>query len=288
MRFQLYSDVQEFYRDTYAVLLRQEAQNMILLGNLIIGNEGKDKTGWRDPVNWLMAAVSDERGIQLTALMTPPYNLTLYATENRISEEAIHCLVDGLKGHDIPGVTTEKTLAEAFSKAYTANKGLSCKTIMNQRIYELKAVSPEVRQFGSVRLLEERDMHFFPFWMEAFESAGTYGKADMLIPQNMEYYRYRLSTGKLYVLEVDGVPVSMAGFTREMESSIGVAFVYTPPYYRGRGYATSCVAQISRIALERGFQRCVLYTDLLNPTSNSIYQKIGYVPVCDSLMLSFQ
>jgi len=67
-----------------------------------------------------------------------------------------------------------------------------------------------------------------------------------------------------------------------------VAFVYTPPYYREKGYATSCVAQISQIALEKGFTKCVLYTDLANPISNSIYQKIGYVPVCDSLMLKFE
>ena len=44
---------------------------MILLGNLIIGVEGKDKTDWRDPINWLMATVSDEGKILLTALMTP-------------------------------------------------------------------------------------------------------------------------------------------------------------------------------------------------------------------------
>ena len=80
----------------------------------------------------------------------------------------------------------------------------------------------------------------------------------------------------------------MAGYTREMQTAIGVAFVYTPPYYRGKGYASSCVAQISQIALDKGFTKCVLYTDLLNPISNSIYKKIGYRPVCDSLMLEFK
>lgn len=73
-----------------------------------------------------------------------------------------------------------------------------------------------------------------------------------------------------------------------MQTAIGVAFVYTPPYFLGNGYATSCVAQISQMALDNGYTRCVLYTDLLNPTSNSIYKKIGYKPVCDSLMLKFE
>lgn len=56
---------------------------------------------------------------------------------------------------------------------------------------------------------------------------------------------------------------------------------------RNKGYASSCVAQVSQIALNKGFTKCVLYTDLLNPTSNSIYQKIGYTAICDSLMLKF-
>lgn len=288
MQFKLYTDVHEFYNDTYDVLMRHEAQNIIPLGNIIIGHEGKDKTDWRDPANWLMATVSDANGIQLTALMTPPHNITLYATDNVINHKAINCLIDGIKDYDIPGVITEKNLAEYFAKEYTARKGLTYKITMNQRIYELKAVNPDIKQFGTLRLLEEKDMYFFPYWLEAFNAASTYGKTEMSIPQDEKLYRYRLSTKKIYVLEVNGIPVSMAGYTRELQTAIGVSFVYTPPYYRGKGYASSCVAQLSQMALDKGFTKCVLYTDLLNPTSNSIYQKIGYTPVCDSLMLKFE
>lgn len=288
MQFKLYTDVHEFYNDTYDVLMRHEGQNMIPLGNIIIGHEGKDKTDWRDPVNWLMATISDANGIQLTALMTPPHNITLYATDNIIDPKAINCLIDELKDHDVPGVTTEKTLAEYFAKEYTARKGLPFTTTMSQRIYELRAVNPDIKQFGVLRLLDEKDMFFFPYWAEAFYAANSYGKTEMSIPQDEKLYRYRLSTKKLYVLEVNGVPVSMAGYTRELQTAIGIAFVYTPPYYRGNGYASSCVAQISQMALDKGFTKCVLYTDLLNPASNSIYQKIGYTAICDSLMVKFE
>lgn len=288
MQFKLYTDVHEFYKDTYDVLMRDEAQNMILLGNIIIGNEGKDKTDWRNPANWLMATVSDTNGICLTALMTPPHNITLYSTDNIINHQAIKCLVDGLRRYEIPGVTTEKELANLFAKEYTVQKGLSCKTTMSQRIYELTAVNPDIPQVGVVRLLEEKDMYFFPYWLEAFNAAGIYGNTIMSIPQDISMYHYRVSAKKLFVLEIDGVPVSMAGFTKEMQTAIGVAFVYTPPYYRGKGYASSCVAQISQMALDKGFTKCVLYTDLLNPISNSIYQKIGYQAICDSLMLKFE
>jgi len=79
----------------------------------------------------------------------------------------------------------------------------------------------------------------------------------------------------------------MAGITREMQTVSGIAHVYTPPYFRGRGYASSCVAQLSQLILDKGFAKCVLYTDLANPTSNSIYMKMGYRAICDSLMLKF-
>jgi predicted GNAT family acetyltransferase len=288
MKFRLYTDVHEFYNDTFEVLMHHEAQNMILLGNIIIGHEGKDKTGWRDPVNWLMATVSDACGIHLTALMTPPYNITLYATGNIINPEAVNCLTDGLKGHNIPGVMTEKNLAEYFAKEYTARTGLTYKTTMDQRIYELTAVNPDIKRIGTVRLLDEKDMCFFPYWYEAFNAANVYGSTEMAIPQDGELYRHRILSKNVYILEDNGIPVSMAEFTREMQTAVGVALVYTPPYYRGRGYASSCVAQISQIALDKGYTRCVLYTDLLNPTSNSIYQKIGYTAICDSLMLKFE
>lgn len=289
MQFKLYTDVHAFYKDTYEVLMRHEAQNMIPLGNIIMGHEGKDKTDWRDPAHWLMATVSDARGIQLTAIMTPPHNITLYATDNIINPEAVDCLIDGLKDRDIPGVITEKTLAEHFAEAYTMHKGLTFQTTMNQRIYELTAVNPDIQKVGTVRLLNEQDMPFFPYWAEAFNAAGSYGKTEMSIPlENADPYLYRIASKKLYILEDNGKPVAMAGFTRVMQTAIGVAFVYTPPYERGKGYATSMVAQISQLALDKGFTKCVLYTDLANPTSNSIYQKIGYTPVCDSLQVRFE
>lgn len=123
MRFKLYKDVRAFYRDTFAVLLHHEAQNLIPLGNLIIGVEGKDKTGWRDPASWFMATVSDGAGIRLTAVMTPPHNLTLYATDNRYDGETTACLIGGILKADVavPGVMTESALAEVFARAYTAD-----------------------------------------------------------------------------------------------------------------------------------------------------------------------
>ena len=73
----------------------------------------------------------------------------------------------------------------------------------------------------------------------------------------------------------------MALQTRPTQHGIGVGGVYTPPELRRRGYASSCVAALSQRLLDAGFEYCTLYTDLSNPTSNDIYQQIGYRPVGD-------
>jgi predicted GNAT family acetyltransferase len=288
MQFKHYSDINTFYKDTYDVLMRHEAQNRIPLGNIIIGTAGTDKTGWRDPVNWFMATASDETGIRMTAIMTPPHNITLYATDNVIDDAALACLVDGIikTGLSIVGVTSEKSLAGRFTEMYTAAKDMNFTISMNQRIFELTGVNPEIPSVGCLRLARESDMAFLPYWVEGFinDCFGT----PITVQNDAEHYRYHISANRLYILEDGETPVSMAKISREMQNVCGIALVYTPPYLRGKGYATSCVAAVCRSALERGFSKCVLYTDLANPTSNSIYQKIGYTPICDSLEIKFE
>ncbi|MCL2058322.1 MAG: GNAT family N-acetyltransferase [Oscillospiraceae bacterium] len=284
-----YNDVRAFYNDVFDVLMRHEAQNLIPLGNAIIGYEGKDKTGWRDPANWFMATVSDDAGVLLTALMTPPHNLTLYETNNQHDSAVIDCLIEGLSDFKaditVNGVMSENTLAESFARAYAAAKNVGYAVNKRQRIYELLEVNPDIAYVGSLRQAQESDMAFLPYWATGFtnDCNGT----SLPILAEADYYRYLLSTGKLYILEDGGVPVSMARLHREIRTVCGIGGVYTPPFFRGRGYATSGVAALSRLALGRGFTKCVLYTDLANPTSNSIYQKIGYKPICDSLEIKF-
>ena len=63
--------------------------------------------------------------------------------------------------------------------------------------------------------------------------------------------------------------------------------MHTPRDRRGRGYGTAVTAALSAMLLARGHRFCFLYTDLANPTSNAIYTRIGYEPVCDSREIAF-
>ena len=99
--------------------------------------------------------------------------------------------------------------------------------------------------------------------------------------------RDRLSYGGVLVWEAGGVPVSIACVTRQVAGMIRVGPVYTPPEARGHGYASAVTAAVSERARAAGAEEVLLYTDLANPVSNSIYQRIGYRPVEDRAVLVF-
>ena len=85
----------------------------------------------------------------------------------------------------------------------------------------------------------------------------------------------------------DGRPVSMAAKVRETRNGASISLVYTPHEWRRRGYASRIVAALSDKQLKAGKKLCNLFTDLKNPTSNSIYQKIGYWKVGESKHFAF-
>lgn len=75
--------------------------------------------------------------------------------------------------------------------------------------------------------------------------------------------------------------VSMSAYGGATPHGIRIRKVYTTPAHRRHGYASACVAALSAQLLTEGRRFCFLNTDLANPTSNAIYQQIGYQPVCD-------
>jgi predicted GNAT family acetyltransferase len=97
----------------------------------------------------------------------------------------------------------------------------------------------------------------------------------------------RLSYGGLTLWEMAGEPVSMAGLTRPAAGQVRVGPVYTPPSRRGRGDGGAVTAAVSQAARDAGAAEVVLFTDLANPTSNALYQRLGYEAVSDRVIFSF-
>jgi predicted GNAT family acetyltransferase len=79
----------------------------------------------------------------------------------------------------------------------------------------------------------------------------------------------------------------MAGLTRMAAGQVRVGPVYTPPRLRGKGYGGAVTAAVSQAARDAGASQVLLFTDLANPTSNALYQRLGYQPVEDRAIWSF-
>ena len=221
--------------------------------------------------------VTQDNTVLGTAIVSLPDMLVL---SKFLSQEGIQRVASDLIAHNtsLTGVIAPKPEAIAFAQRWQFLIGKSYRLNMAQRVYQLEKVKLTSYASGSLRLATKSDRSLLIEWVKAFEQEAL-GEI-RTEEQYQDWYDIRLNNNSLYVWQND-VLVSMAGFSGSTPNGIKINSVYTPPEYRGQGYASSCVATLSQISLDRGNKYCFLSTDLANSTSNSVYQKIGYQAACD-------
>ena len=157
---------------------------------------------------------------------------------------------------------------------------------VSERIFRLTEVQTPAAVPGRLRPAEPTDRALVRDWIDAFMREALEPTA----PDDVDAMTDRWLAGRgrtLYLWE-DGEVVSLAGIGSPTPHGVRVGPVYTPPDRRGHGYASALVAGISQAALDAGRRFCFLFTDLANPTSNHIYETIGYRPVRDVDMWRFE
>ena len=237
-----------------------------------------------DPPPVLMT-VARHQGLEAAVVMTPPRGVVLYAPADD-PQEALAGVADALLAgrHAVPECVGPSETARLFMKLWCDRIGQEAVVKMSQRIYELRQVIFPANVAGSPRPPGMNDLELTARWTAEFsrEVGEPHG------PQASRTSAEQIvASGRTLFWEHQGQPVSMAAAVRPIRHGIGIGRVYTPPEHRGNGFASACVAELSQRQLNAGRQYCCLYTDLANPTSNSIYQKIGYVPVADSTHYRF-
>jgi uncharacterized protein len=266
------------FLDRAAPLLADEARH-----NLILGLAGtiRDRPGRYESFElWL---VEDARTVVGAALRTLPYRLVLARPVGRGALVALAEAID-----DLPGVVGGVPEASEFAEAWTARTGKTARVESHQGIYALERVVPPRPAPGTSRPATADDRALLLPWLQAFsvEALGEDTAADTL--QRMIEIRLAGDPDYGFVLwEDEGRSVSLTGFGSPTPSGMRIGPVYTPPEFRGRGYASALVAEVSQAQLDAGRRFCFLYTDLANPTSNKIYVDIGYERVCDSQQIGF-
>jgi predicted GNAT family acetyltransferase len=238
--------------------------------------------GPEDPV---FGILSEDGGGPLRAVLlhTPPFPVHVTPLTPDEADALAARLAD--LDHRVSGISAACETAEAFAAAWQRRTGAAGSVRQRQRLYRLEELTvPAPRPEGRARIAEERDRALLARWYGAFhEDVGTSRGQDP-----GEWADARLSHDGVTLWETaDGTPVSLVGTTPRIAGQVRVAPVYTPAELRGRGYAGAATAAASRAAREAGAAEVVLFTDLANPTSNGLYQRIGYRPVADFAVWGF-
>ncbi len=267
-----FADPAEFAEAAFPYLERREAEHNLLLGitaRLIDGGTGGWARSDEPPGFWIVLNGTE---IAVAALMTPPYDLAVSHAPAG-APTALAGFLDAV-GQDVPGVTGPRSEADEFAAAWQPLAGCSAKLRRKERIYRLTEVIPPTGVEGSARLAGAQDLRLLTDWLNAFAAfTGEPGDGEAAAAD-------AIARGRA-LLWVDGEPVSLAAWGRMTPTGASVGPVYTPPENRGHGYASAATAALSAQLLASGRAFCCLYTDLDNPTSNRIYQRIGYQPLVD-------
>jgi predicted GNAT family acetyltransferase len=214
------------------------------------------------------------------AILTPPFPLSLTPMADGPLSVLAEALADRLP--DLAGVSGPGDVAARFAERWRQRTGAAVEPGMAQLIYRLDEVTQPPPAEGKLRPAYPGDSPLLCEWFADFcaEAGAVSGDIPAMVDR-------RLTDGGLYLWE-HTTPLTMAGVAPPVAGVVRVGPVYTPPDVRRRGYASSCVAAVSRRALDGGASACMLYTDAANPTSKAIYRRVGYRPVADAAEYHFR
>jgi len=279
LRLHRHTSADDFLAAAGAYLERREAEHNLLLG---IAGTLRDEPSVYDEAPPLLATVEDGDRVVAVALRTPPYNLILSEVEER---GAVDLLADELSGEDLPGVVGPPDAVRIFAERWSERNGCGWEVRLEERIFRLARVRPPRPVPGRMRPARPADRELVVDWIVAF---GREALPDADAERVAAVVDQSLAgIGRRIFLWDDGEPASLAGAGGATPNGIRIGPVYTPPARRERGYASALTAALSQAMLDEGRRFCFLYTDLANPTSNRIYQAIGYEAVTDALMVGF-
>jgi predicted GNAT family acetyltransferase len=280
MTVRVLEDAADFLREAEPLLLPNEARDNLVFG--IAGSIVADPSRYAERRFWLV--VEDDLPVA-AAMRTPPFNLIL-ATPRDL--EALPALVEAI-ADELPGVVGAHPEVDEFVRLWGARHTVTPRVLRGQGIYALETVQPVPRPSGGTREATREDRPLLLDWSIAFgEEVLEEEDPGRVEAVNMVDHRLGTSDGGFLIWEDEGAVVSIAGWGGPTPNGIRIGPVYTPPELRGRGYATALTAELSQRLLDGGRRFCFLFTDLANPTSNAIYERIGYVRVAESAMVAFE
>ena len=259
----------------FADLFERDPAPLSVIGSVADGLIA-DPTRYDNPRWW---AAREGTAVVAAFMHTPPHPLHIGVATAETARGLARHLADA--GDVLPGVGGLRGPAEAFADEWVARTGVTSRVVMEMGSFDLP-VRPRVpfTVNGRFRTATDDDLELVDAWnqqfVDAIEGAGR-------TPPSMAQ---AVARGRVGLWQDDGRPVSTAYASPANGGVTRIAGVWTPPELRGHGYASGVVAALSTARQDAG-ERCILYTDLANPTSNAIYEAMGYRRVGDAIHIAF-
>ena len=215
----------------------------------------------------------------------PLYVLPMPDTAARMLAEAVR-----ERGEALGGVNGALPAARVAAETYAAGAGAEVSVHEHLRLFEVREVVVPPAPPGRLRPATEGEAALVLAWFQDFgraaaEQAGrsephagseSFTLADAVV---------RIREGVVWLWEdAAGRVVHLTAANPPAYGVARIGPVYTPVEHRGHGYASAAVAAVSQLHLRSGLRAC-LFTDQANPTSNRVYEAIGYRPVVDMVTL---
>jgi len=266
-------DGAEVWRAAGDYLLAEPARHSVFI-QLVC--EGKGRFWWAE----------DPGGAVVGFAVQSPVGFS--AGVSRCAPEVVDALCDAIAADvpDLPGVIAEAEVASWFAGRWAERWSVPTRPSECQRLYVLDRLIAPAEQAapaapGRLRPAAPSDRDTLVRWAHGFAH-----EVDFIPEDPAAVVDRQLPRGRLHLWD-DGGPVAMASATPPRAGVSRIGFVYTPPDRRRRGYATALVSALTEQLLATGAERCALYAQLHNPTSNAIYRRMGYQPMADILMFRF-
>jgi len=274
------ADARAFLDVAEPLLLADEPRNNLILG--ISGTLVEHPDRYPEKRFWVVTGGDGEA--LGAAIRTPPYNLLLGSCRPGPAVEELARAIED----DLPGVVGAHPEVDEFVRLWTGSHAVEPRVLREQGVFALERVQQVSVTTGRPRSATHRDLPLLLEWTVAFgEEVLEEGDPGRTEARATVDHRLGADDGGFELWEDGGEVVSISGWGGPTPNGIRIGPVYTPPEHRGRGYATALVAALSQTLLDGGRRFCFLYTDLANPTSNAIYERIGYVKIAESAMVAF-
>ncbi len=280
MEFNVFTQAQEFEDKAKPFLTENEDVYSLFYGVL----QGIKADRYENP---FLATIEVNDRIVALFQMTPPHPLNLIIIDETKMDDILTLAAHELSNRKllIQSAVGVKPVVTAFSEKWQEATKCKARLLMDQGLYRLDQVDQSLEKSpGSWRYARKDEAPLLAHWFNAFEKdTGLKNSPLEVIEAKVNQF---LDDEEVFFWEDQGKIVSMMKKARPSERGVTVSFVYTPPEERKKGYARTMVAAGSEELLKT-YDFCVLYTDMMNLTSNKIYQEIGYQKIADSIHVEF-